>query len=196
MTAPQNDAVRTILRQLNPDAMDTLYDWIQESAGDTAEVIAPTATGVTAVANGKLTRGLLKVTVAKEAFTASELAEDVVLCGLPAQGRVVACVVDVTEGFALGASALTAEVGMGADSDALILPDDATAAAQFGLVDAELGAGLAAATAVQGGAFGVWASTTAITLTLTSDDDDLGTGTATALTAGALTVYLVVELMS
>ncbi len=206
MTAPQNDAVRTVLRVLDSDGMDILYDWIQSTAVDAAQdsvasdVTASEAAGVTSELNGRQTRGLLKVTVAKEAFTAAAQAEAVVLATLPAKARVVSCVVDVTEGFVLDAAAMTLEVGVDdgdtPDPDALIVSAAVgTDDTQLGLADADLGAGLAAATAVQGGTVPNWAGTADVTLTLTSDDEDLGDGDVTALTAGSVTIYLVVELM-
>ncbi len=202
MTAPQNDAVRVALRPLDAGAMDTLYDWIQNEVAaisGASEVTASAAVGVTTSLNGRQTRGLIKAVVAKEAFTAAGLSESVVIATLPAKARIVSCVLDVTDALVLGTSGLTVEVGVDdgdtPDPNALIVSGAADAAGQLGLLDADMGVGLARASVVQGGIIPNWADTSDVTITLTSDDDDLGDGDVTGLTAGSMTVYLVVELM-
>lgn len=152
------------------------------------------ASGVTTVKDGELRRAILVLTVPKEKFTAAALNETVTIATLPAKTRVVSAVADLTAAFALGLSALTLELGRTGDTDALLVAFDAdAAAAQFGLVDADLGADLLRASAVQGGAVLSWDDAKDITLRMVSDTDNLGDGSVTSLTAGSITVYLIVE---
>lgn len=198
MPAPQNDKVREVLRGLNPNAQDTLYDWIVGTTQATVAAMStePTeseAAGVTTDTNAAILRNVIKVTVAKEAFTAEDTTESVVIATVPAKTRVVSVIASIEEAFELGEDALTVAVGPGEDVDGYIEEADAAVEGVLGLAAEDLGSKLAAATAVQGGHIEDWADASDISVTLVGDGDDLGDGEATSLTAGSLSVWIVTE---
>jgi hypothetical protein len=150
-------------------------------------------TGITWQSFGELRRSTVKVSVGHTAFQAAALTATVNLMQLNPGTRVVAVIADTTTAYAGPAGTLTLEVGNSQPTDPnlyLLAHDVKTAAVVNGLADANLGVGLARASAVQGGELNAtnWAGSAFFTATLTS-----GAGNLSGLTQGATTFYVTVE---
>lgn len=190
MSAPQNDAVRIGLRVTTPDLQDSLWEWAKDAADEAvSDAVSVTETvddGVTVSANGVVGQAVYKVVVDKSAFVTEDTTSTVQIGVLPIGCSVLRAYMQVTEAFALGMSALTLAVGIDTNVDGAVEESDATDdAVVYGDESAERGADL--------GKFLTLAEAKDLTMTLVSDTDDIGDGTVTALTAGSVTVWLVVE---
>ncbi len=152
-------------------------------------------TGRTVVYNGDMRRGFYKVTLARTYFTTNTSVHDIDICTIPAKGKVVSIICDVTQAFAgTGLAVISLRAGTSSNGQQYILDFDALAGLSTkGLADADLGASITRAAAIQGGHTPSWSGTTAIYGTL-NGDAALGTGTATNLTAGSVTFYVTVDL--
>lgn len=155
---------------------------------------AGSGTGITVAQNGRGTRGVMALTVAKEAFTAAAVTQDLTLWTLAAKQKIVAFYADLTAVFALGASALSLTVGTSAGGNQIIASFDMDAATVTkGLADADMGTSMTRAAAIQGGYLPSWTGATTVSCRLTSDTDNLGNATITSLTTGAITFYMILE---
>jgi hypothetical protein len=160
---------------------------------------APTngsGTGITVNDSGMLRTSVYQVTVASTAFVSAAVTSDVTIATLPAKTQLLAVYADLTQVFACTATCTTATLsftlGSSAGGTDLLLTFDADAATlQRGLADADLGASLTRATAIQGGKIFSWSATTPVSLRLTSGTGNIGTGAATNLSQGSITFYLV-----
>jgi hypothetical protein len=154
------------------------------------------AAGGTINSLGHMARAVYKCTISYTAFTANAVKHEFVLATLPAKTAILGCYCDTTVAFAGLAGTITIEVGTaGSLADLIALHDVKTATVTKGLADADLGAGLARATAVQGGTIKSWTGASQPHLTLRSGTGNVGNGTVTNLTAGSVTVYLITETM-
>lgn len=152
--------------------------------------------GITALSNGHFKRAFYKVTVTKDAFITAGLTAEVTIGTLPAKTRVLGIVADTTVAYAGLAGTITLMLGYGATPNEFVIAHDVkTAAVTKGLADADLGAGLARATAVLGGVLPSWSATTAIKARITSSVGNVGDGAATLMSAGSTTYYIVTERM-
>jgi len=120
-----------------------------------------------------------KATIAKTAFTAASVTENVVFITLPIRTRIFGLLCDTTEAYVLGAGTLVMKVTTTA-SDELIADHDVKTAATRQDVD-------------QGGFVPSYTATSQLQVTLTSSSGNLGNGTATLLTAGSTDIYITVE---
>ncbi len=162
------------------------------------QVTAGSGTGVTVDDGGQVRRTVYKVTIDRTQFVAAAQTADVTVATLPAKARLVGIVADLTTPFACAVTCTTTTlsitVGKTAGGAEYLVSFDADAAvARFGLLDAELGASLARANAIQGGDLPSWTATTPVSLRLTSGTGNLGTGAATNLSQGSITLYLTAE---
>ena len=133
------------------------------------------------------------VATVKSAVTA-----DWTVVTLPAKTILNAIYVDKTVAFACTAvctsSTLSVTVGSSAGDNNLVLSFDADAAAAvYGDADAELGAGITNAGAIQGGFLGSWTTTTPVSMRLTSGTGNIGDDATTNLSQGTLVFYLITE---
>lgn len=213
MATPTNDAytqkldilLRTGNIQAGSAPSQVVLDFLTNRLSDTAlslgsssvvTAASPTsvATGLTATYNGTPTRGLFKVSVPKELFVAAATTQALDICTLPAKGRVVGAWLDVTTKLAGLSSTITLMLGDETDDNSMILAADVkTAAVTLGLVDADLGVGLALGTSVNGGYIPSWTAAKKIQLKLTSGSGNIGNGTVTNLTTGVMVVYVLLE---
>lgn len=164
-------------------------------------ITAGAATGVTVNDAGTLRKMAYKVTVDRTAFVCAAVTCDVTIGTLPAKSRLLSVIADITQTFACTAtctsSTLSMTLGSSAGGTNFLLSFDADAAtAQFGDADAELGAGISRANAVQAGFIGSWSSTTPISLRLTSGTGNIGNGAATNLSQGSVSFIVTVEILS
>lgn len=143
--------------------------------------------GVTIDVMGELNATYWKVTIPVAAVQIGALTNDITIATVPARTRIVSAVLDVTTPFTGSAGTVTAKLGTSTGGDELVLAGDVkTGTAQFGTTDAQLGAGLARATAVNGGLWS-WAGGT-LKVRFTS-----GSGNLSTVTAGSLSVYIGVQ---
>lgn len=156
-------------------------------------VLTPgSGTGLTVVNSGEVRRQTYKVTVTNAAFSAAAKTADVTLATLTAKSRLVGIVMDVTSTFSGGGETVASmKVGSSAGAaDILAASDVFTAAARFGLLDADLGTAMVRSAAIQGGFLPSWTTTTIISARLTTT-----TNNTSGLTQGSATFYLTVEVM-
>ncbi len=158
-------------------------------------VTSGSGTGVTVNNSGLIRTAVYKVTLAKEAWTAAALTQDITIATLPAKTFLQYAIVDVTAAHALGAATLTMRLGSATNGNQFLLDFDSKTPGQYGDAQGELGASLATATAPTPLGFVNWGATNIVNLRLTSSVGNLGTGAATSLTAGAITLYLVTTRM-
>lgn len=150
---------------------------------------------VVVVANGGLQRQVFKVRIPKEAWRGAAVSQEIRLGTTDVRTRIVGCFCDTTVAFAGLAGTIQLQIGSASGlSDLILLHDVKTAAVTKGLADADLGAMLARATAVQGGG-GSWTGGNDIYAKLFSGTGNVGTGAVTNLTAGTVYVYVVTEVM-
>jgi hypothetical protein len=155
-----------------------------------AENITAGATG-TSVSLGHINRQLYVRTYAAADFTDIDTTKGIVIATLPAKTKIVGFYADVTTAFKGGTvNAATLEVGITAEGAAEILAakDCWTAAATYGLADADMGTGMTRAAQIQGGYLPSWTGTTAIYATI-----DTTAGNLNALTQGSVTIYIETE---
>lgn len=163
-----------------------------------ARITAGSGTGVTVNSVGALRRVVYKITLAKEAFVAADVTQDITIATLPAKTRLVGVYADVTQQFACTAVCTTATLSMTAGTAAggnqiLVSFDLDAAAAVFGDADAELGTSVNAAARVQDAYIASWSATQIITVRFTSGTGNIGNGSATNLSQGSVTFYLITE---
>ena len=151
-------------------------------------------TGLNTLQDGRVVRSSIVRTITHEALTELDASQTINFEALlPAKTKIVACYADTIIPFqGGGALGVSAEVGTTDDPDALILAHDIlTGAVTKGLVDADLGEGLARATAVQGGHVPSWTVAKAVRVKF---DITAGEGVTVAdLTQGFMVVVLQVE---
>ena len=146
------------------------------------------STGVTYSAIGEVNQTYLKAVVPYTAVQTASTIKDIVFGNIPARSKIVSAVIDVTATFGGTAGTVSAKLGTATDGNDLLLSCDIkSATAQFGLVDGDLGTGLARATAVNGGAW-VWGAGSPLSMRITS-----GSGNLSGLTSGSLSVYLTLQ---
>jgi hypothetical protein len=148
-----------------------------------ARITGSAVTGVTVNGVGGVYTTVYKVVVASTAFTSAAVTSDVTIGTLPAKTQLLAVYADLTQTFACTAtctsSTLSFTLGSSAGGTDLLLTFDADAATtQRGLADADLGASLTRATAIQGGKLFSWTATTPVSLRLTSGTNAAGRRTA------------------
>lgn len=150
---------------------------------------------VVEIANGGLQRQVFKVRIPKEAWRAAATSQEIRLGTTDVRTRIVGCFCDTTVALAGLAGTIQLQIGSASTlSDIILLHDVKTAAVTKGLADADLGALLARATAVQGGG-GSWTGGNDIYAKLFSSVGNVGTGAVTNLTAGTIYVYVVTDVM-
>ena len=154
-------------------------------------------TGVTLNNLGHLGRQTWKVTIAKEAWTAAALTQDIAIATFPAKTRLVGAYCDTTVAFAGLAGTISLMIsGTGADGSIIADHDVKTAAVTKGLLDADMGTGLTRAARIQDALLLSWTSgSSQPQVRLTSGTGNIGTGAATNLSAGSVTIYLITETM-
>jgi hypothetical protein len=155
-------------------------------------ITAGSGTGFTLNNSGEVRRLTYKCTVTFAGFSAAALTADKTIATLPAKGRLVAVYTDTTQVYSGGAVATaTLQLGKTVGGTEYILAHDVkTATIRKGLADADLGASISRANAVQGGDLPSFTATTAISARITT------TGANTnALTQGSTTFYLEVEVL-
>jgi hypothetical protein len=147
--------------------------------------------GLSYGAIGRISQTYQKVTIPYTKFQIASTQKDMKVFDAPAGTKVVGCIADTTIAFAGPAGTLNLLVGTQPTGNDLILSHDVkTAAVTKGLADVDLGAGLANATAVQGGIIRDWTGATGIHVRLLS-----GAGNLSELTAGSVTIKVAVERM-
>lgn len=146
------------------------------------------------VASGALMRTVYKVLIPKEAWRAGASTQEIRIGSTPARSRIVGCFCHTTVKFDGPMGSVELKIGSATGGDQLILAHDVTTAVFKGGADADLGAGLARATAVQGGT-GSWNDGNDIYAILTAGSGTLGNGATTNLTSGEVYVYVVMEVM-
>ena len=157
---------------------------------NSAAVTGIAGTGITVNYNGTHRRGFYKVTVINTAWTAGALTEDKTILTIPAKCRVVSVIMDTTVAYTgTGAAVYTMTFGTTAGGNQLMLSHSLTSLTTKGLADADLGASINRANAVQGGHIPSWTATTALTARLTSDVN------ISLITAGTTVFYVTVENM-
>jgi hypothetical protein len=162
-----------------------------------ASITGTAAIGTSVLYLGTIRTQVYKVTVAKEAFIANDVTQDITLGTLPAKTFLTAVIADVSVPLVCGSvcttATLSAVVGKTAGTNEYLVSFDLDAAAAvFGDADAEYGASLARATVqTRIGDLGSWAATQAVILRATSGTGNWGNGSATNLSAGSITFYLV-----
>lgn len=149
---------------------------------------AAVATGVTVNEPGAVRELVYKVTTAFGAWSAAALTKDITLCTIPAKGQIVAIIADTTQAYAGVAGTIALTVGKSAGATEYLLSHDVkTAAVTKGLADADMGASMTRAAAIQGGSWN-WAATQAVSARITSSSGNLS-----GLNAGSTTFYITVR---
>ena len=156
----------------------------------TGAMTCGSGTGVTCTDLG----GVAIVTVLSTNVTSNAVTHDVTLLTMPAKGKVLGVIADLTTTFACTATCTTATLswtmGKTAGGAEYILTLDAdAAAARFGLSVATTGASLVA-NAVQAGDVPSWTATTNLSARMTSAVGNLATGGVTNLSQGSITFYV------
>lgn len=150
--------------------------------------------GIGGATNGQVTRAEFKITIGKDAWIAAAVTQDISIGVLPAKAKIVAVYADTTTAYAGLAGTIQVQLGTTAGGAQLILAHDVkTGVVTKGLADADLGASITRAAAIQGGFIPSWTATTTVSARLTSGTGNIGTGAATNLSNGSTTYYLVVD---
>lgn len=135
------------------------------------------------------------------AFQVGSTVQFIYPCSLKPRTSVIRMVVEVVTPFKGGSiTSLTMSVGnqndVGVFNRYIQASDIWTSAAFYGLVNSDLGVGLARATAVQGADFGNFLTVfSGVIAQFTAGGSNLGTGSATHLTQGQLKIYLTTEMV-
>ncbi len=158
--------------------------------GDDLRQTMTAATGVVVSGWNLTTRKTYKIQLSYTAFTAAALTSDLNFFVVPARSRLVSVIADVTTKFIGGTVAtLMMRLGTSAGGQQYLLDFDAfTNPITKGLLDADLGASITRAAAVQGGALASWTANTNLFMRLTST-----VGNVNTLTQGVVTLYLTFE---
>ncbi len=152
-------------------------------------ITAASGTGITVDDVGSLNRQVYKVTTTYAAFATAGVNNDKTIATLPAKTRIVSVICDVTTEFTGGAiSNYTLRLGNGGGGEQYLLIFSAFTTKVVGLADSALGASLARATAVSGGAVPNWTGTQALVVRSTSTSANLD-----AATQGSATWYILTE---
>ena len=146
-------------------------------------------------------QGLLSIGVNKTTVKYTDLIEATTLqrqfiWDIPARTKITNVVADVTQAFAGLAGTIQLRLGDSAfvsEDNFILLFDIKTAAVTKGLLDADLGASLARATAIQGGCY-YWA-VDKFKCGFLSGAGNFGTGAASNCNAGSVDIYVTVERM-
>jgi len=147
--------------------------------------------GLTVGAIGAVTRTYQTVVIPYTAFQAAALTKDLTTFTVPVRSKIVGIYADTTVAFAGPAGTLNLRVGSTSGGQELLLDHDVkTAAVTKGLADADLGASITRAAAIQGGTVTSWGANTDLYTRLTSSSGNLD-----GLTAGSVTLYVLVERM-
>lgn len=150
-------------------------------------------TGYTTNYNGANVSGTLSITIAKAAWTAAALTQDITIGTIPAKSRIMAVYADTTAAYAGLAGTIQLQMGTSSGGNQLILIHDVkTATVTKGLVAADMGASMQMTGNVQVGVAPSW-STQQVFVRLTSGSGNIGTGAATNLTTGSTTYYITIE---
>jgi|GEM_PF-4089360 hypothetical protein len=190
----QGTITRLTLRANQANNVTTRYTetglTVGTRVGDDMRQTAPSGVGITLVGWDIPTRKTYKVTVTYQAFAAAALFADVTIFSVPARTRIVGIVADTTAAYA-GAGVASAVMRLGPAANSLSYMVDAdvfTAPVTKGLADADIGASLNRAGAVQGGVIQSWTGNANINARLTT------TGANTnQLNAGSTTFYITTE---
>lgn len=147
--------------------------------------------GITHGAMGAITRTYQSVVIPYTALQAAALTKDLTIFSVPARCKIVGIYADTTAAFAGPAGTLNLRVGTTSGGQELLLDHDVkTAAVTKGLADADLGVSITRAAAIQGGAINTWGDLSNLFARLTSSSGNLS-----GLTAGSVTLYVLVERM-
>ena len=135
------------------------------------------------------------------AVVTADVTHDTTIFTLPAGAVVRTALARVTTAFVCAAvcttATLSATLGITAGGTELLASFDIdAAAATFGDTNAEVGSGLTAAGATNGGYIPAFTATQALVLRLTSGTGNFGAAGVTNLNAGSLTVWVVYEVLS
>lgn len=151
---------------------------------------AGTAAGIVTNFSGVLRRSVLKVTIPFTTFSAAAKTADVVVATIQAKTRIVGCIMDVTVAFTGGGeSAAVMKLGSTTSGAQVMASGDVfTAAATYGLADADMGSSLTRAASIQAGYLPSWTGSTNLSARLTTT-----TNNTSALTAGSVTFYIITE---
>jgi hypothetical protein len=157
-------------------------------------------TGITVNDPGSIRTQVYKVSLAKEAFAAAAVTNDIVIATMPAGTILHSVVARVTEAFVCAAvcttATLSAVLGTQVGGTELLVSFDLDAAiATFGQVDANMGSALSVAGQFNSGYVSSLTSTTPVALRATSGTGNWGDGVNTNLSAGAVTFYLVATVL-
>jgi hypothetical protein len=149
--------------------------------------------------------GGLQVLVAKVNVSSGQLFCNAVTCDttiviVPAKAKITSVIADLTTVFACTAictsATLSFTAGKTAGGNEYLLSFDADAvAARFGLADANLGASISRATAIQGGDIPSWTAATTVQARFTSGTGNIGNGTVTNLSGGNVVFYVTYEIV-
>jgi hypothetical protein len=162
----------------------------------TSTGLKPTVGVGTVVYTGKMTRSVYKVTVPYTLYITASQNEVQALCTVPAKTKVVGVIADTTVAYAGLAGTIELRIGKTSGGEEYVLDHDVkTATITAGLLDADMGTALAAATAVQGGDIPSWSGSTVLYAQLRSGTGNVGDGAATLLSAGSTTFYIITEQM-
>lgn len=159
-------------------------------------LLANSAVSAVTHAEGRTTT--TRVTVLPAAWTAASTTQTLLLYIIAPKSKVTSVISETTTKFAGLAGTIQLKVGNDTALDQYILAHDVkTAAVIAGTADAELGAGLARATAIQGGDMSVYGTPSGsyLQLTLTSGSGNIGNGTVTNLTTGTVTINVTTEFL-
>lgn len=137
---------------------------------------------------GELRRTVQNVTIPFASLQVAALTNTLTIAGIPSNARIVGAMSDVTATFGGTAGTLTFRLGTSSGGQELLLDFDGTATGFKGNADADLGTGLARATAVQGGVTLTSLAAGSAFLKLTSSSGNLS-----GLTTGSITISLVLE---
>jgi hypothetical protein len=151
--------------------------------------------GLTNNAIGRVSQTYQKVTVPYTVLTAAALSQDVQLWDLSAKTKVVGIYADVTTAFAGITGTITIQVGMNSATwnDLLVNFDAQTAVITRGLADADLGAVITRAAAIQGGYVKSFTGDNPVKAKFQSAVGNFGVAGVTSLTQGSVTFYLLIE---
>jgi hypothetical protein len=147
---------------------------------------ASTAAGISVEAIGRLSETYSRATIPFGAFSASALLKDMTIFSVPPGTQIVQVIAQVTSAFSGTAGTLLMRIGHSLGGAEYLKDFSAASVANFGLAAADLGTELAAAGAVQGGAFASWPSGGLVRIRLSSSSGNLS-----SLTSGSVRIIVV-----
>lgn len=161
---------------------------------DASPTSTATGPGISLVYSGRLTRGQVKITIDKTAWTASATTQDITIVTIPARTRIVAAYSETTEAYAGLVGTIEVSMGSSAGGTQILGNHDVkTATVTKGLLDADMGASMTRAAQIQGGYLPSFTGTTNISVRLTSGVGNIGNAGVSNLTNGSTTYYLLLE---